>query len=125
VQDAPIQFDLKLTHSITIPGKLEIRLEMHGVISHLRTRKPTEDEIERYQVGQLQAVELTEDSPWEPYSTKFAETELAACAAHSVTVPRVTSPRSKDTCITSSEAEEGFHPRRLLILTERCISVAT
>ena len=67
VQDAPIQFDSSsTTHSITIPGKLEIPLEMHGVISHLHTRKPMADEIEPYQAGQLQAAESIEDAPWEP-----------------------------------------------------------
>ena len=35
VQDALIQFDSKSSHSITIPGKLELLLEMHGVISYL------------------------------------------------------------------------------------------
>jgi hypothetical protein len=42
------------------------------------------EEIERYQSGLLQAVELTVDIPWEPYSMKFAKTEVAARAAHSV-----------------------------------------
>ena len=110
VQDAPIKFDSKSMHSITIPGKLEIPLEMHGVISHLRTRKPTMNEIGRYQEGQLQAVELTEDAPWEPYSMKFAKMELAACIAHSVMVPWVAIPCSSNTHIPSSEVEEGFYP---------------
>jgi hypothetical protein len=66
VQDSPIQFDSKSTHSLTVPGKLELLLEMYGVISHLRTRKPTADEVKRYQAGLLHSVELTEDVPWEP-----------------------------------------------------------
>jgi hypothetical protein len=57
VRDAPIQFDASSTHSITVAGKLELPLEMHGVISYIRTRKPTTAEIEQYQSGVLQSVE--------------------------------------------------------------------
>jgi hypothetical protein len=39
VQDTPKQFNPQSEHSITIPNKVELPLEMHGVISHLRTRK--------------------------------------------------------------------------------------
>jgi hypothetical protein len=38
VKDAPIQFVATSSHSITIPGRLELPLEMHGVISYLSTR---------------------------------------------------------------------------------------
>jgi hypothetical protein len=48
VRDAPIQFDATSTHSITIPGKLELPLELHGVISYVSTRKLTADEIDQY-----------------------------------------------------------------------------
>jgi hypothetical protein len=84
VRDAPMQFDASSSHSITIPGKLEIPLEMHGVISYVRTRKPTVKEIDQYQLGEFQSVGLTEKIPWEPYSDKFAETEDAARSAKTV-----------------------------------------
>ena len=125
VQDAPIQFDSKSTHSLTVPGKLELPLEMHGVISHLRTCKPMADKVKRYQAGLLQSVELTEDIPWEPYSEKFAETEAAARAARSVTAPRVPVPRSMASSTHSSEEEEEVNPQHPPILTEHCIAVAS
>ncbi|KAI2511639.1 hypothetical protein MHU86_2705 [Fragilaria crotonensis] len=91
VRDVPIQFDAaSTTHSITIPGKLELPLELHGVISFVSTRKPTTDEIDQYQSGVFQSVELTEKIPWEPYSAKFAETEDAARSAKTVSAVRVT-----------------------------------
>ena len=124
VQDTPIQFDSTSAHSLTIPGKLELPLEMHGVISHLRTRRPTADEVERYQAGLLQSVELTKDVPWEPYSEQFAETEAAARAARSVTAPRVTVPRPMRNHTQSSDEEEEVSPQRPPILTDRCIAVA-
>lgn len=55
-------------------------MALHGVISHLLTRKPTKDKIGWFQEGLLQSLELTENTLWEPYSTKFAETEAAAHA---------------------------------------------
>jgi hypothetical protein len=59
IQDTPIQLDVMLTHSFTIPGKLKLPLQMHCIISHLQTCKPTLEEIKRYQSGLLQAVDLT------------------------------------------------------------------
>ncbi len=68
-------------------------MELLGVISFLSTRKPTKAEIERYQAGHLQSVELTENMLWEPYSAKFAETEQAARVAPSVSAVCVTIPQ--------------------------------
>jgi hypothetical protein len=48
VQDAPKQFDASSSHSITVPGGIEIPLQMHGVISFLETRLLTMEEIEQY-----------------------------------------------------------------------------
>ena len=131
VRDAPIQFDATSTHSITIPGKLDLPLEMHGVISHIRTRKPTTLEIEQYQSGALQSVELTENTPWEPYSTKFEETEDAARSAKTVTAVRVThDTHIRDSCANGCVSEEDCTCTctatwRAPILTERCVAVAT
>jgi Reverse transcriptase (RNA-dependent DNA polymerase) len=121
VHDTPIQFDAASTHAIQVPGKLELPLTMHGVVSHLLTRQPTKDEIARYQSGLLQAVELTENVPWEPYSTKFADTEAAARAARSVTTLRVTFPHS----LPSNEEMEEENPQRSPVLSDRCIAVAS
>jgi hypothetical protein len=78
IDDAPIQFDASSSHSIKVEGMLEIPLEMHGVISHLRTRLPTDDELALYRDGQFQSVQLTDDTTWEPYSKEFAKRENVA-----------------------------------------------
>ena len=78
VQDTPKQFDPQSAHLITIPNIVELPLEMHGVISHLRTRKPTAEEIEQYTNGLFQEAVLTKDIPWEPYSTQFETAETIA-----------------------------------------------
>ena len=126
VNDVPKQFDAKSSHSIVVPGKLTMPLDMHGVISHLRTRKPTGNEVERYQDGLLQSVELTANTPWEPYSSKFAEDETAARSARFVAAPRVTFPRVPDSeSGFREEEEEDDNPRRPPILDHRSIAVAT
>ena len=68
-------------------------------------RQPTDEEVERYHAGELQSVELTEDSPWEPYSTKFAEREVQARKRFTLAV-RVTRPRPHSTPAYVDEAEE-------------------
>jgi len=45
VNDIPKVFDKESSHSIIIPGKLELPLRTRGVLSYLQTRKPTEDEL--------------------------------------------------------------------------------
>jgi hypothetical protein len=123
VNDTPKQFDASSSHSIIVVDKLEIPLQMHGVISYLDTRLPTEDEIAEYRAGLFQSVELTSDTPWEPYSVTFAEQEVATRSASAV----LTSPRPKPPIEASNEAEEIMHPRRLWnpIEQERCIAVVS
>ena len=99
-------------------------MELHGVISHLRTRKPTDDEIQRYQTGLLQSVELTSNVPWEPYSPTFAETENAARASPSVAALRVTIPRIHDSSEVLDSDENPTHPQRPTMSDERCLAVA-
>ena len=128
VQDTPVQFDAKSRHSIKIPGRLEIPMALHGVISYLSTRKPTAEEIQRFQTGQLQSVELTDSMPWEPYSTKFAETEEAARLAPSVSAIRVTIPRHRVANSKPEEEEEEVYrsnPQRPFILDEHQLNVAS
>jgi hypothetical protein len=84
------------------------------------------EEIERYQTGLLQEVELTEDAPWEPYFMKFTETEAAALTAHSVMALRVQVPCClMDSATHSSKEEEEYYPQHSPILTEHCIAVAS
>ena len=126
VRDAPIQFDATSSHSITVPGRLELPLEMHGVISFLSTRKPSSDEIARYQAGSLNSVELTDKAPWEPYSSKFAATEEAARSAKTVMAVRVTYPRDHDPPINAREGEgDDTCSWRSPVLTERCVAVVS
>lgn len=100
-----------------------IPLQLNGVISHIRTRKPTAAEIDLYQGGVFQFAELTAQTPWEPYSTVFAETEDAA---RSVRVrSAVTVTRCCDTCVTSSAPEAEYIWRASPSLTQRCVAVAS
>jgi hypothetical protein len=64
VKDTPRVYDPSSTHSIIIPGKLNLPLKMRGVMSYLLTRKPSEEELlscERF--------ELTSAECWEPHKT--------------------------------------------------------
>jgi hypothetical protein len=70
------------SHSIKVKGTLEIPLELHGVILHLRTRLPTDEELALYRDGQCQSVQLTDDTTWEPYSKEFAQRGRGGCCAH-------------------------------------------
>jgi hypothetical protein len=70
VNDTPTIFDPKSSHSIIIPGELELPLKMRGVLSYLETRKPSEQELltcDRY--------ELTSSACWDPYSLQLEEVE--------------------------------------------------
>ena len=78
VQDVPIQFDASSSHLISVPGTLEIPLEMHRVISYLDTWLLMAEELEQYRAGHFQSVELTENIPWEPYSKTFVTHEVTA-----------------------------------------------
>ena len=103
-------------------------MELHGVISFLSTRKPTDLEIKRYHDGTLQSsVELTENIPWEPYSARFADSERAARAAPSVSAVRVTIPQPKVSNVKLEEEEERSYHRfqRPPILEERELEVAS
>ena len=106
IEDVPMQYDAASSHSIKVNDVLEIPLEMHGVISHIQTRLPTEDELENYRQGLLQSVELTADVPWEPYSDKFAEQENVAARARHISA---ISPRPKPSAQLTSEEEEKEH----------------
>jgi hypothetical protein len=94
---------------------------MHGVISHLQTRKPTAKEIEDYTNGLFQEAVLTEDIPWEPYSAKFATAESMARTARAA-VQNMTSSHGSHGSHGSTPEEEMVKPP---ILTQRCIAVAS
>jgi hypothetical protein len=124
VQDTPKQFDPQSEHSITIPNKVELLpLEMHGVISHLRTCKPMAKEIEQSTSGLFQEAVLTKDIPWEPYSTKFATAENTARSTRAAVQNMTYSNGSHESHEShgSMPEEETMKPP---ILTQHCIAVA-
>jgi hypothetical protein len=45
VNDTPKAFDPNSSHSIILPGQLELPLKTRGVLSYLPTRKPMDDEL--------------------------------------------------------------------------------
>ncbi len=125
VHDVPTQFDASSRHWIVVPNQLEMPMVLHGVISHLRTRQLTDNEIQLNQAGILQTVELTADVPWKPYSLKFAETEMAAKATTSVTAIRFTIPGVH---AADNAPESDGHtpcPQRPTMLDESCEAIAT
>ena len=127
VKDTPMQFDKTSSHSIIVPNRVELPLHLRGVISYLDTRLPTASEIDNYQMGTLQFAELTEKTPWEPYSSKFAVSENAVRNGRNVTAVRVThDTHNRHTCGgCESEASCSCKPRLNPILTERCVAVAS
>lgn len=74
VDDTPRQFSDVSDHSIKCPSEdgdsVTIQLQLNGVISRFATRVPTDEELE-----QCPRITLTGESPWNPYSEDFAETE--------------------------------------------------
>jgi hypothetical protein len=73
VEDVPLHLAQNeyATHSIYFPDvKLQLPLEMEGVISFLPNRKPTHHEIDHCEHLQLMA-----DIDWNPHSDEFAKQE--------------------------------------------------
>ena len=64
VNDVPKIYDINSSHSIILPGQIELPLQMHGVISYWETRKPTELELQK-----CPRFELTSAASWNPYLT--------------------------------------------------------
>jgi hypothetical protein len=102
---------------ITVPNIVELPLEMHGIISHLRTCKPMAEEIKQYTNGLFQEAVLTKDIPWEPYSTQF---EMAEDIARMTRAAVTNMPCFHGSHVSTPE-EEILKPP---ILTQRCIAVA-
>jgi len=61
VNNTPKIFDPNSSQSIIIPGKIELPLKIHGVLTYVATRKPTEKELQ-----QCDRFELTSSLSWEP-----------------------------------------------------------
>jgi len=60
------------THSIYFPEHdIRLPLQLHGIISYLSIRKPTQNEIKS-----CMWLEMTSDEEWNPYATSFEEDEL-------------------------------------------------
>jgi hypothetical protein len=77
VDDTPRQFDATSEHAIRVPAQnLTMPLRMHGCISYIPTRKPTQEEMVEFRLLDSNSwIELTSDVPWEPYSKSFKDQE--------------------------------------------------
>ena len=76
VDDVPIHLssDGQSTHSIYIPEEsIRLPLQLHGCLSYLPTRLPTQEEIE----NKMWLV-LTNEIEWDPYASMFEENEEVA-----------------------------------------------
>jgi hypothetical protein len=62
VNDVPKIYDINSSHSIILPGQIDFPFQMHGIISYLETRKPTELELQK-----CPRYELTSATSWNPY----------------------------------------------------------
>ena len=78
VEDTPCQYDDKSSHSITFIDqdddelRLNIPMNLDGVISNFITRLPTDEEIKDETLSYFWA---TSEEEWNPYDTRFGERE--------------------------------------------------
>ncbi len=71
VDCCPRQYDKSSMHAVYLPEEdLSLPFNMHGCISYLPTRLPTEKELER-----CSYVEMTSERKWNPYSDTFQDIE--------------------------------------------------
>ena len=85
VKDTPKQCDQSSSHGITIQahGRLKplfIPLNVQGVVSHLDSKKPTQEEL-----ATARFCEVTSDAPWDPHSKEFDEREQSVQVVSSTT----------------------------------------
>jgi hypothetical protein len=73
VHDMPKACDPSSPRAIIIPGQIQFPLELHGVISFLKTRKPTEEKILK-----CDRFELTSSAQWNPFSEILQQREKLA-----------------------------------------------
>ena len=106
VNDTPKAFDHTSSHSIILPGKLELPLKIRGVLSYLQTRRPTDEELKR-----CEHFELTSPESWGPYDLNLNQDD------ESCTSPL--GPQSIAT-ITRSPIELNVDPNSRII---NCVQV--
>ena len=71
VDDCPLQYCGRTTHCIYIPEEqVQLPLSLHGVMSYLPVRKPTDKEM-----TSAHRLELTSTVCWDPHSTDVETTE--------------------------------------------------
>jgi hypothetical protein len=72
VDTCPKQFTSgKSMHGLVVPEEdLYIPLKLHGVISHLVTYLPTEEQLEK-----CRWIVMTSDAEWDPYAKSFTDNE--------------------------------------------------
>jgi hypothetical protein len=83
VEDTPIQFDNRSTHSIYDPiADVRIPLQLKGVISFFETYKPKLEEID-----DLPVIDLTSAIEWLATTADVAERESRYLLSTSTTLP--------------------------------------
>jgi hypothetical protein len=70
VNDTPRAYDPTSSHSIILPGELNLPLKTRGVLSYLQTRRPTDKELK-----ECDHYELTSPKCWEPYKLALGDEE--------------------------------------------------
>jgi len=100
VNDTPKVFDSASSHSITLPGKLNLPLRMRGVISYLPTRKPTKEELDK-----CEHFELTSAQSWHPHNFTCEMTDEGSFARENARI-----------CREPLELTEGLGPRLIQAL---------
>jgi hypothetical protein len=105
VQDVPKQSDAGSAHAIIDPtGHLRMPLEMSGVISYLRTQKPTDKELE-----ECASYDLTSDAPWETYSPSFQEREQRTAAGAATKAEAATMEVDTTDSASTEEAKPSLY----------------
>ena len=92
-------------HRIVIPEiDLSIDLKLRGVISYFETRKPTQEEIDGINA---KSVEITTDSQWQPYDSRYGHDEETLRMG----TKNVVSMMERGTGATNSTPEIDLHLR--------------
>jgi Reverse transcriptase (RNA-dependent DNA polymerase) len=108
-------------HAIIVPdGDYLIPLSLHGITSYFPTRKPTEEELQRYS-DNGDYIELTAESPeWDPHSLQFADLESRMTDRYGEIVERtLRNPQQLFTMVTDCHYEYPFVRRMYATTTSR------
>ena len=80
VEETPRQFDHTSGHCIRTKCGLTLPLKMHGVVSYIPMRAPTDDELA--DPIRCPRIEMTSEARWDPHSNDFARNEDGMRSVH-------------------------------------------